>query len=136
MVVVPALENVDDGSCQTPDCFGSGAGNFHPIHGNNIDFGKDDLNFRFGACWAMSQPSELLFSFVPPLVEGAAACGLPSRKVSSQISEVCNDFDAAIDVLPKSALEPSSDPVGAGQVLAFVRCYLRSHVMQVLARSI
>ena len=71
-----------------------------------------------------------------PLVEGAAACGLPGRKVSSQISEVCNDFDATVDVLPERALEPSSDLVGPGEIIAFARCYLRSHFMQILVRGI
>ena len=135
VVVVSVLEDIDDGCSPPPDFLWGGTGGFNHVHGTCIDFGKDDLGFRFGACGAVSQPSELVFSFVSPLVEGAAACGLPGRKVSSQISEVCNDFDATVDVLPERALEPSSDLVGPGEIIAFARCYLHrlSRVLPLVA---
>ena len=119
MVVVPALENINDGSSQTSDFLGGGASGFNPVHGTCIDFGKDDLGLCFGAGRAVSQPSELLLSFVPSFVEGAATRGLPGREVSSQISEICNNFYAAFDVLPEGGLEPSSDFVGAGEIITF-----------------
>ena len=39
-------------------------------------------------------------------------------------------------MIPEGGLEPSSDLVGAGEVITLIRCYLRSHFMQVLMRGI
>ena len=123
-------------AARLPIFVGVSTSGFYTIHSTCIDFGKDDLGLRFGAGRAMSQPSELLLSFVPSFVEGAATRGLPGREVSSQVSEVCNNFYAAFDVLPYGGLEPSSDFVGASKVITFIWCYPRSHFMQVLVRGI
>ena len=125
MIIVYALKHIYDGNGKTPDLFRGRAGSFDPRHGSSIDLGKDDLGFCFGASGTMLESSELLFSLVPPLVEGAAAGSLPGREMSSQISEVGDNLNAAVDMFPESVFEPPSDVVRAGKVVAFIGCYLR-----------
>ena len=84
----------------------------------------------------MPQASELLLRFLPPLIEGAATRGLPRGEMSSEICEVNDNFNAVFDVLPQSMFEPSSSFVGAAKVVAFIRCYLRSHFVQVQMRIV
>ena len=128
---VSALEDVENCSSEAPDFFRRCTRRFDPVHGPCINLFKDDFCLCFRAGRAVPQPSELLLRFLPPLVEGAAARGLPCGEMSSEVSEVNDDLYAAINVLPQGVLEPSSSFVGASEIIAFVWCYLRSHFMQV-----
>ena len=102
----------------------SRTGSFDPVHGSRIHFGKDDVGFYLGICGTVPKSSELMFGLIPSVVEGAAAGDLPGRKVGSKVSEIRDDFDAAVDLFPEGIFEPSSNLIGASEFVAFARCYL------------